>query len=259
MGYHLEVGARTVEDVLAAERGGADRVELYASPLEGALTPSAGLIKSAAEAARITLFVMIRPRAGDFLYTAREFETIQRDVDIALEMGADGIMCGILKPDGELDTARMKPLIAQCGDTPFALHRAFDFSRDPLETLELAIDLGCESVLTMGQEGEALFSRELRQQILAAAGDRIKVVIALGADFDTATELRDVMRETGAREYHIVNGYRKRPSGMRWTLNAETHSDFLRETMFSMDYLCEHAVREIRDIFDQQESGGLPC
>ena len=254
MKYQLEVGVRTVEDALAAERGGADRVELYSSPLEGALTPSAGLIKNAAEAlTRLKLFVMIRPRAGDFLYTQREFETMQRDVDIALEMGADGTMCGILDADGHLDCSRMKSLIAQCGDKPFTLHRAFDFSHDPLETLEQAIDLGCNYVLTMGQESEALFSKELRQEILAAAGDRIKVVIALGADFDTAAELETVMRETGAREYHIVNGYRKRASDMRRTLDAETESDYLRETMFCIDYLCEQAVREVRDIFDKFE------
>ena len=254
MKYQLEVGARTIEDVLAAERGGADRVELYSSPLEGALTPSAGLIKGAADAVtRLKLFVMIRPRAGDFLYTRGEFETMQRDVDTALEMGTDGIMCGILDADGHLDTGRMRTLIAQCGDKPFTLHRAFDFSRNPMETLEQAIDLGCTYVLTMGQESEALFSKELRQEILSAAGDRIKVVIALGADFDTAADLETVMRETGGREYHVVNGYRKRASDMRWTLDAETESDYLRETMFSIDYLCEQAVREVRDIFDKFE------
>jgi len=139
--YQLEVGARTVDDVLAAERGGADRVELYSSPLEGALTPSAGLIQSAVEAVKhLKLFVMIRPRAGDFLYSRREFETMQRDVGIALEMGADGIMCGILDADGRLDVTRMRSLIAQCGERSFTLHRAFDFSRYPLETLEQAID-----------------------------------------------------------------------------------------------------------------------
>ena len=141
MKYQLEVGARTVDDVLAAERGGADRVELYSSPLEGALTPSAGLIQSAVEAVKhLKLFVMIRPRAGDFLYSRREFETMQRDVGIALEMGADGIMCGILDADGRLDVTRMRSLIAQCGERSFTLHRAFDFSRYPLETLEQAID-----------------------------------------------------------------------------------------------------------------------
>lgn len=254
MKYRFEVGARSVDDALAAERGGADRVELYASPLEGALTPSAGLIKGAAAATqRLELYVMIRPRAGDFLYSQREFETMQRDVDIALDMGADGIMCGILDADGRLDTGRMTSLIARCGDRPFALHRAFDFSRDPLATLEQAIDLGCRYVLTMGQESEAVFSKELRRQILAAAGDRIRVVMALGADFDSARELEPVVRETGAWDYHIVNGYRRRASDMRWTLNSDTESDYLRETMFTVEYLSEPAVREVRDIFDRLE------
>jgi len=254
MKCRMEVGARTVEDALAAERGGADRVELYSSPLEGALTPSAGLVRSAAAAVtRLKLFAMIRPRAGDFLYTQREFETMRRDVDIALEMGADGVMCGILDADGRLDSARMRSLVAQCGDHPFTLHRAFDFARDPLETLEQAIDLGCRYVLTLGQESEATFGRELRQRIIAAAGDRIEVVIALGADFDTAADLETVVRETGAREYHIVNGYRKRASDMRWTPRSETKSDYLRQTMFCMEYLCEQAVREARDILDRFE------
>ena len=202
---------------------------------------------------------MIRPRAGDFLYTPGEFDTMRRDVDTALDMGANGIMCGILDADGNLDTKRMATLIAQCGDTPFALHRAFDFSRDPLATLEQAVALGCRYALTMGQESEALFSAELRQEILARAAGRIKVVLALGADFDTAAELPGVIRRTGATEYHIVNGYRHRASAMRWTRNDGTRSDYLRETMFSIDYLCEQAVREARDILDRPEEKGRPA
>lgn len=260
MKYHLEVGARSVEDALAAERGGADRVELYSSPLEGALTPSAGLVKGAVAATQhLELFAMIRPRAGDFLYSRREFETMQRDVDVALDMGAHGIMCGILDADGGLDTKRMQRLIAQCGDTPFTLHRAFDFSRDPLETLEQAVGLGCRYVLTMGQEREAVFSRELRCRILAEAGERINVVMALGADFDTAGDLETVVRDSGARQYHVVNGYRRRASEMRWAPNHDTESDYLRDTMFTVEYLSEPAVREVRDIFDRLEKGESAC
>jgi copper homeostasis protein len=254
MKYTFEVGARTVEDALTAERGGADRVELYSSPLEGALTPSAGLIRAAVEAVtNLKLFVMIRPRAGDFLYTAGEFETMRRDVDIALEMGAHGIMSGILDADGSLDVVRMKKLVNQCGDIPFTLHRAFDFSRDPLATLEQAIDLGCTYLLTMGQESEATFPKHIRQEILSLAADRIKVVIALGADFDTEADLASVVEDTGSTEYHIVNGYRQRPSDMIWQMDGEAESDYLRETMFTIDTLSEQAVREVRDIFDSFE------
>lgn len=258
MKLHLEVGARTVDDALAAERGGADRVELYSSPLEGALTPSAGLVKVAAEAVvRLKLFVMIRPRAGDFLYTDAEFDTMRRDVDLALDMGADGIMSGILDADGRLDMARMQAIMRQCGNKPFTLHRAFDFARDPLDTLERAIDLGCDYVLTMGQESEALFDRELRQKIYAAAEGRIEVAVALGADFPTS-DLPKVFAETGARHYHVVNGYRRRPSDMRWKLGDETRSDYLRETMFTIEYLSEEAVRQARDVLDRCEQGEAP-
>ena len=253
MKRHLEVGVRTVEDALAAERGGADRVELYSSPLEGALTPSAGLVKAAAEAvSTLKLFVMLRPRAGDFLYSAGEFETIRRDADIALEMGADGLMCGILDADGRLDSRRMAEVKRRCGDKPFTLHRAFDFSRDPLETLEQAVDVGCDYLLTMGQESEALFPKEVRQRIFAVAEGRITPVVALGADFDTA-DLADVARDTGAGEFHIVNNYRKRRSAMQWAPGGATESDYLRETMFTMEYLCEKAVREAREVLDRLE------
>ena len=262
MKRHLEVGARRVEDALAAERGGAERVELYASPLEGALTPSAGLIEAAAVAvSRLRLFVMLRPRAGDFLYSASEFETIRRDADIALEKGADGLMCGILDEQGGLDARRMKALKEQCGGKPFTLHRAFDFTRDPFAALEQAVDIGCDYVLTMGQESEALFSPAVRERLFAAAEGRVKMVVALGADFDTG-DLEAVARETGAADFHIVNNYRKRRSAMQWAPDAATESDYLRETMFTLEYLCERAVREARDVLDrmeEQDEKGQPC
>ncbi|MCK5801826.1 MAG: copper homeostasis protein CutC [Lentisphaeria bacterium] len=256
MRYKLEVGARTVDDALAAERGGADRVELYASPLEGALTPSVGLVSATAQAvSHLQLFAMIRPRAGDFLYTEHEFQTMQRDADAVLEAGAHGIMSGVLTADGNLDLPRMKRLVdrAKEAGAKFTLHRAFDFSRDPLRTLEEAIDLGCDYVLTLGQEKEATMSLDTVRDIVDKAQERIRVVIALGANFDTAAELEDVMGRIGAHEYHIVNGYRTRASEMRWTGATHTESDYLKNTMFHIEYLSEGAVREIRNVFDRHE------
>lgn len=252
--YRLEVGARTLDDVLAAERGGADRVELYSSPLEGALTPGAGLIRAAAAAVdRLGLFVMIRPRAGDFLYSANEFETMRRDVELAVELGATGIMCGILKPDGSLDRARMADLKRRAGDREFVLHRAFDFSSDPWRTLEAAVDLGCNALLTLGQEQDATFDRQTLRRIIERAGKRIRVILAFGAEFDTATGLRPAIEALGGREYHIVNSYRRRPSAME-TLRAGTdRDDYLKDTMAFVEYLSEEAVRECRDILDEYE------
>lgn len=254
MKYKLEVGARTVDDVLAAEKGGADRVELYSSPLEGALTPSAGLIESAVEAVTtLKLFVMIRPRAGDFIYSDREFQTMQRDVETAVELGADGVMCGILDADGNLDTKRMKDLIKRANGKKFSLHRAFDFSRDPLRTLDDAIDLGCDYILTIGQEAEMTFSHQTLMKIMEKAHGKINIMIGLGADFNTQTELDEMISKTGAFEYHIVNGYRQRPSEMRWTGKEKGQDDYLKNTMFSIDYLSETAVREVRDILNKYE------
>ena len=252
MKYTLEVGARTLDDVLAAERGGANRVELYSSPLEGALTPSAGLIKAASEAVNnLLLFVMIRPRAGDFLYSDNEFTTMQRDVEIAVEMGADGIMCGILKNDGNLDIERMKDLKRRSGDRKFTLHRAFDFSKDPIRTLDEAISLECDYILTLGQEQDATFSRKTLFNIMQQAEDKIKIMLGLGADFDTASELDSVIKETGADEYHIVNGYRRKLSKMEAARERTDNDDYLKDTMFSIDYLSEEAVRECRNILDK--------
>ena len=255
MKYMLEVGARTLDDVLAAERGGANRVELYSSPLEGALTPSAGLIKTAAEAVNdLLLFVMIRPRAGDFLYSDNEFKTMQRDVEIAVEMGADGIMSGILDSDGNLDMKRMKDLIKRSGNKKFSLHRAFDFSRNPMRTLDEAIELGCDYILTIGQEAEATFSKKTLLEILDKGRGKINIMLGLGADFNTNAELDAIIQETGAVEYHIVNGYRSRSSEMKWTGKTKGKDDYLKNTMFSIDYLSEQAVREVRNILNKYEN-----
>jgi len=255
MKYKLEVGARTVDDVLVAEKGGADRVELYSSPMEGALTPSAGLIKAAASVVTdLNLFVMIRPRAGDFLYIEREFQSMQRDVEIAVEMGADGVMSGILKADGNLDMKRMKDLIKRSGGKKFSLHRAFDFSKDPFRTLDEAIELGCDYILTMGQEAEATFSKKTLMKVLEKGRDKINIMLALGANFNTNAELDAVIQEYGALEYHVVNGYRQCLSEMEWQGERKGNDDYLKDAMFSRDCLSEEAVREVRDILDKYEN-----
>ena len=248
--FELEVGARTLDDVYAAASGGADRVELYSSPMEGALTPSAGLIKTAAEAGlNIRLFAMIRPRAGDFLYSDREFQTMIRDVETAVENGADGVMCGILKQNGDLDVERMRELRERCGERLFTLHRAFDFTRDPKKTLEEAVDLGCDYVLTLGQRADATFPRRTLREIIAEAEGRVKIMLGYGADFDTA-DLADEVKDTGARVFHIVNGYRTRKSRMNSIPASTGNDDHLKETMFNVEYLDADEVRRCREILD---------
>ena len=249
----LEVGARTLDDVIVAENAGADRVELYASPLEGALTPSAGLIKAAAETVvSLRIYVMIRPRAGDFLYSNAEFETMCRDVEIAVDNGADGVMCGILKANGDLDIARMRNLKKRAAGVDFILHRAFDFTGDPFHALNDAVDIGCDHILTLGQEQDAAFNRDTLRSLIAKAEGRTRFVIALGADFNTKSELPDVVKEICAKEYHIVNGYRQRLSKMDSVREQGGNDDYLKDAMSIIEYLSEDAVQECREILNKQ-------
>ncbi len=256
--YHLEVGARTVEDALSAWRGGADRVELYVSPTEGALTPSAGLVYSAVAAkkaagSKLGLFVMLRPRSGDSLYSEAEFETMKRDAEILYEAGGDGFMCGIVTADGRLDVPRMREIMNRVPGKPFTLHRAFESTRDQFRTLEEAVDLGIDYILTGGLiPGGGLDTARLAALIEKAAG-RIKIMVALGSGFRVEL-LEPIMKESGATEYHIVNGYRTRPSRMTFVPGGEAlDDDHLRKKLGTVDYLEESAVRELRDIFNKYE------
>lgn len=245
----LEVGARTVDDVVAAERGGADRAELYSSPLEGALTPSTGFVKAArAAVTTMRLSAMIRPRAGDFLYSDGEFQAMQRDVETAVELGIDGVMFGLLKADGNLDIERMNDLVSRAQGKPVVLHRAFDLARDPIRTLEEAIDVGCRYILTAGKANAAIDGRELIRDLVERAGDRITIV---PGSLITAAHLELLVRETGAREYHVVNLYRNVPSGMTWRETDFDPIDPLLQSQGSVQRLAEHAVREVRDVLDR--------
>jgi copper homeostasis protein len=193
---------------------------------------------------------MIRPRAGDFLYSEAEFDTMRRDVEIAVEMGAHGIMCGILKPNGDLDVERMRILIERAPGVDFTLHRAFDFSNDPFKALKDAVELGCNRILTLGQERDAAFDRKTLRKLISEAKGKIRFVIALGADFNTKSELPKVVEEIGAAEYHIVNGYRNRQSKMNTVREKGGNDDYLKDAMSVVEYLSEDAVCECRNILD---------
>ena len=258
MSYQLEVGARSVEDVFAACRGGADRVELYVSPSEGALTPSAGLVRACVQARQaaaldIGLFAMLRPRAGDMLYSKEEFSTMRHDQELLLQQGIDGLMFGVLTPEGELDLARMRELMQHCGSRPVTLHRAFDAVRDPFKTMRQAIDLGVEYLLCGGLTQSGNWDRKLLPELFELAAGKIKMVIALGPSFKTVN-LPDFLLNSPFQEYHIVNGYRQRASAMKYRPGMEAEADdYLRKNQATVEYLEESAVREIRDIMDKHE------
>ena len=184
---------------MAAEAGGADRVELNAALALGGLTPSLGTVIEARAAINLPIIVMIRPRPGGFCYTPRDFAVMQRDVDLALAHDADGIAFGILTEDGTLDEPRCKQLITQIGDREAVLHRAFDVTPDPTDTLERLIDLGVTRVLTSGQEASAYNGAPSIARYREQAAGRIEILPGGGINRFT---LADVLARTGCDQVH---------------------------------------------------------
>lgn len=195
----LEICTASVEDCVAAEAGGADRVELNAALMLGGLTPSLGALIEARHAVTIPIIAMIRPRAGGFCYSAADFRTMQRDLDLALTHGADGIAVGVLHPDGTLDRERCAQLIAQAEGHPVVFHRAFDVVPDPWTTLEQLIDLGFTRILTSGQEASAYNGAATIAKLIQQAGGRIEILPGGGINRFTVA---DVVTRTGCDQVH---------------------------------------------------------
>ena len=200
----LEICVDSSESALAAERGGAHRVELCGDLLEGGITPSAGLIETVRKRVRIGVHVIIRPRGGDFCYTADEFESMKRDVLAAKHLGADGVVFGILKEDGHIDTARIRTLVELARPLSSTFHRAFDMSVDLNQALEDVIHSGISRVLTSGGEQNAEDGIPTIARLVAAAKSRVAIMVGGGI---RETNARRILAETGAREIHANVGH----------------------------------------------------
>lgn len=201
MGRILEICVESVSGAIAAQEGGADRVELCANLLEGGTTPSMGSILEARHRLRIKMHVMIRPRGGDFCYSETEYEIMKRDVEAARQAGADGVVIGILKPDGTVDEERTRDLIRLARPMSVTFHRAFDMARDPYEALESLITVGVERILTSGQESSVLEGLDLISDLVRKAGDRIIIMPGGGI---TEGNFSKIAALSGARELHVA-------------------------------------------------------
>lgn len=195
----LEICAASLEDCLAAQAGGADRIELNCGLMLGGLTPSLGTLIEACRQVQAPIISMIRPRPGGFCYSPSEFTVMQRDLDLMLQHGARGIAFGILTGQGEIDLPRSRQIIAQAGDREVVFHRAFDVTPDPVKALEQLIELGVKRVMTSGQEASAYNgARKIAEFIRQAAG-RIEILPAGGINRFT---LADVLERTGCSQVH---------------------------------------------------------
>jgi copper homeostasis protein len=176
----IEIVVYNIESALKAQEGGADRLELCENPAEGGTTPSYGTIEVVRQNVSIDVFVMIRPRGGDFCYSGYEFHAMKRDIVQCQKLGVDGLVFGVLNPDGTLDKKRCKELINQCRPLKATCHRAFDMTRDPFEALEDCIDVGFDRILTAGHAAKAIDGIELISEIVKRSKARIAVMPGSG-------------------------------------------------------------------------------
>jgi copper homeostasis protein len=198
----LEVIISSLDDARAAAAGGADRFELCSALALGGLTPSLGTLAAIKAEIKLPVMFMVRPREGGMAYTEGEFAVMEHDADLALEAGADGLVCGFLTPESEVDIARCRRFIAgRAGrGRQIVFHRAYDVVADPHAALEQLINLGFTRVLTSGRAASALDGlAEIRRTVEQAAG-RIEVLPGAGI---RAADVRRVVAETGVDQVHL--------------------------------------------------------
>lgn len=199
--YQFEVCANSVESCIAAQAGGANRVELCAGIPEGGTTPSYGDIVIAREVLTKTrLHVIIRPRGGDFLYSPIEQRIMLKDISNAHRLEADGVVFGCLTADGDIDMPLMRQLMEASQGMSVTFHRAFDVCRNPQEALEQIIELGCDRILTSGAQSTAEAGIPLLKELQQQAAGRITLLAGCGVN---ENNIARIAAETGIHEFHF--------------------------------------------------------
>lgn len=199
MNYIIEIATTDFTTTKSAVEGGADRIELCAALTEGGTTASYGTIKKCREVFNVQLFPIIRTRSGDFLYTDEEFEIMLNDVKLCKDLGCDGVVIGLLNKNGGIDIKRTSKLIELAYPLEVTFHRAFDRCKDPFEAMEELIEIGCQRILTSGQQHAAPEGIDLITQLIKSADERIIIMPGSGVRKENIKELAE---KTGAREFH---------------------------------------------------------
>ena len=240
---HVEICVDSIGGAMAAERGGADRVELCANLLEGGTTPSAGCIKLARRV-KIGLYIMIWPRGGDFLYQSEELEIMREDIRMAKDLGADGVVLGCLAADGNINRSQTEQLLNLAKPLQVTFHRAFDMSIDPERALEDLVALGVDRVLTSGQEASAVEGMECIGALHKQAAGRIQVI---GGGGITLRNVQRIVDSTGISEIHL-SARTSVESGMSYRNQRVFMGGALRPPEFSWKTTDESRVRSIVEL-----------
>ena len=248
MSIGIEICLNGIDSALAAQAGGARRVELCDNLMEGGTTPSQGMVAVVADQLDIGVMAMIRPRGGDFLYTDMEFAVMEQNVKMMHQHGIMGIVFGMLLPDGQIDKARMRRLIDLARPMQVTCHRAFDMSRDPFESLDLLLELGVDRLLTSGQELNAMRGLGLIAELQKRAGNDMTIMPAVEVTVENA---RHIVQTANLREIHIgSNVERQVPTGMRYQNPRVSMGDDFELPEYAMPYTSAELVREIVDAVD---------
>ena len=220
----IEICCGSIQSAANAKAGGAVRVELCQGLIEGGTTPSPATIEYAVKELGLQVFVLIRPRGGDFCYNELEIKTMEADVEFCKKAGVAGIVVGFLHPDGSIDTELTRRFVKLAAPLPVTFHRAFDRCPEPLKALEQIIDCGCARILTSGCQPTAVEGADMLQKLVQQANGRITILAGSGVTPENAVALRE---KTDVPEIH---GSCKitRPDGA-WETDAESVALLLEE------------------------------
>lgn len=244
--FVLECCVDSVDSAVNAAKGGAVRLELCGNLIIGGTTPSPSLFKEIRKYTDIPVNVLIRPRFGDFCYNSHEIEIMRDEIEIFREMGANAAVIGVLKPDGTLDRDAMENLMEVAGDMKITLHRAFDVCRDPFRTMEEAISLGINTILTSGQKNSCLAGEELLKELVEKAQDRIEILVGAGVD---AAAIRQLAPKTHARSFHM-SGKITRDSAMEFRKQG-VNMGLSSFSEYEIWETSEEKVREARAVLEE--------
>jgi copper homeostasis protein len=196
----LEVPVFNINSAIIAANNGADRLELCENYANGGTTPSYGVLKTVSENINIPVNVLIIPTGGDFVYTDIEFAAMQQDILLCKELGFNGVVLGILLPDGNIDVTRTKELVQLAYPLQVTFHRAFDRCINPYKALENIINCGCHRILTSGQKADVVAGKNLLKELVALANKRIIIMPGGGVK---SSNIEALISTTNAIEYHV--------------------------------------------------------
>jgi len=196
-----EICVDSVESAIAAQSGGAQRVELCDNLMEGGTTPSFGSIEVARKLLDIKLHIIVRPRGGDFLYSDTEFEIMKRDIEAAQDLGVDGVVIGLLDRDGNIDLTRTAELVEISRPMSITFHRAFDVCADPFKAIDQLAEIGVDRILTSGQEATAVEGLDMIADCVNHAAGRIAIMACGNLN---ERNIAKVIAATGVREVHFT-------------------------------------------------------